>query len=84
MEKNTYLYIQRKIHNSDIFLQCAPCTFLLFLQIEETRKQPPFYRALVPANFYFLKRMKHLISTYGNRKLNVWVARWEFWYKFYF
>lgn len=33
---------------------------MLFFQIKETRKQPPFYTALVPVNFYFLTKNEAL------------------------
>lgn len=42
MQKYTYLYIHslhRKIQNSDLFLQCTPCKFILFFQIKETRNE---------------------------------------------
>lgn len=90
MQKYFYLYIHRNIHrkiqNSDLFLQCIPCKFMLFFPNKGGKKgsNHPFTQLWYLSAFFFSQRTKHLILSYRQGKAACPGSKMEFWYKVYF
>lgn len=88
MQKYTYLYIHsphRKIQNSDLFLQCTPCKFMLFFQIKETRKETttPLH-SFGTCQLFLVTKNKAFNFILQAGKAACPGSKMEFWYKFSF